>query len=107
MLDPKLLRNHLGEVSENLKKRNYELDASVFSQLEEKRKELQQLTQSLQNERNVSSKAIGKAKSLGEDIQPLLDQVATLGDQLKLNEKELLVVQDDIDQIMSGIPNLP
>ena len=106
MLDIKLLRNDLAGVAEQLKKRNFELDTAQFQVLEDKRKTLQTATQDLQNERNTRSKSIGQAKAKGEDIQPLLAEVANLGDKLKTAEQDLSVLQAEIDDIVMGIPNL-
>ena len=88
MLDPKLIRSDLNAVAEQLKKRNFELDVTAMENLESKRKACQVETESLQSERNTKSKSIGKAKAAGEDVQPLLDEVAGLGEnsiQLKQN----------------------
>jgi seryl-tRNA synthetase len=63
-------------------------------------------TQELQNERNTKSKSIGKAKAAGEDIQPLLDQVADLGEKLKQAENDLNGLQESLQDIFLGIPNL-
>lgn len=63
-------------------------------------------TQNLQNTRNSRSKAIGQAKAKGEDIQPLLAEVADLGDSLKAKEQELASLQADLDTIVMGIPNV-
>ena len=79
MLDPKLIRSDLSSVAEQLKKRNFELDVSALEKLESRRKACQVKTEDLQSERNTKSKSIGKAKAAGEDIQPLLDEVAGLG----------------------------
>jgi len=87
MLDPKLLRSDLESVAAKLNRRGFDLDVAAFSALEEKRKSLQVETQNLQNERNTRSKGIGKAKAQGEDIQPLLDEVAALGDKLNLKKR--------------------
>jgi len=106
MLDIKLLRNDLAGVAEQLKKRNFDLDTAQFQSLEDKRKTLQTATQDLQNERNTRSKSIGQAKAKGEDIQPLLAEVADLGDKLKTAEQDLSVLQTEIDDIVMGIPNL-
>ncbi len=106
MLDIKLLRNDLDAVASQLAKRGFTLDVDKFQSLEDKRKVLQAGTQDLQNERNTSSKAIGKAKAAGEDIQPLLNEVANLGEKLKTAEQELAKLQTDIDEIIMGIPNL-
>ena len=107
MLDPKLLRGDLDQVAERLLTKNFTLDSAAFGDLEERRKSLQVSTQNLQNERNTRSKAIGAAKSRGEDIQPLLDEVANLGDQLKQAETDLNALQAEIDDLMLQIPNLP
>jgi seryl-tRNA synthetase len=107
MLDPRLIRNNLDEVAEKLRRRGFELNTQLIAKLEERRKRLQVESQELQNERNSRSKSIGKAKAAGEDIQPLLDQVAELGDKLKTSQDELNVVQSELSEITLGIPNIP
>ena len=107
MLDPKRLRTELAEIAAQLARRGFELDTQAFEALEAQRKALQVKTQNLQNERNARSKAIGKAKAQGQDIQPLLDEVADLGDQLKAAESELGAVQEQLDAILLGMPNVP
>ncbi len=106
MLDPRLFRSELEFVQQQLKRRNFAFDADAYLALETRRKDIQVKTQDLQNERNTSSKAIGQAKAKGEDIQPLLDQVADLGDQLKAAEAELDAVQGQLNALMEGIPNI-
>ncbi len=107
MLDPKLLRSDLDAVLERLRIKHFELDAEKFREREERRKSLQVETQSLQNERNQRSKAIGQARARGEDIEPLRTEVAELGDKLKSAEAELSALQEELESIQMGIPNLP
>ena len=107
MLDPKLFRNNLAGVAAQLKRRGFELDTAAIEALETRRKAIQVKTESLQAERNSRSKAIGKAKAAGEDIQPLLDEVAGLGEQLNAARHELEDVQADLDAILMAIPNIP
>ncbi|MCG7910447.1 MAG: serine--tRNA ligase [Candidatus Thiodiazotropha taylori] len=107
MLDPRLIRNNLEEVAAQLRRRGYELDTQLIAQLEERRKGLQVESQELQNERNSRSKSIGKAKAAGEDIQPLLAEVAELGDRLKVLQEDLNSVQAELSEITLGIPNIP
>lgn len=106
MLDPKRLRTELDEVAAQLARRGFVLDVASIRALEERRKALQIDTQNLQNERNSRSKHIGQAKAKGEDIQPLLAEVATLGDSLKAKEQELADLQAQLDAIAMGIPNI-
>ena len=93
MLDPKLIRTDIASVAAQLKRRGYVLDVSAIEQLESKRKQCQVHTETLQSERNAKSKSIGKAKAAGEDIQPLLDEVAGLGEALDRAKAELGEVQ--------------
>ena len=106
MIDPKLLRDNLPELAKQLAKHGFTLDIAKLEALETQRKQLQSATQSLQNERNVRSKAIGKAKAQGEDIAPLLAAVSDLGDQLSAHEKQLGSIQTELQDYVAGIPNL-
>lgn len=105
MLCPKLLRTDIDAVAANLLQRGFELDVNAFNALEAKRKVLQEKTLSLQTERNARSKSIGQVKAQGGDIQPLLADVAKMGDELKQAEHDLQVLQAEIDAFMAGIPN--
>jgi len=75
--------------------------------IEAERKQIQVRTQELQNLRNTRSKAIGMAKAKGEDVAPLMAEVAAIGDELKASEARLEAIKAEIDAIAGGIPNLP
>ncbi|WP_133478380.1 serine--tRNA ligase [Cognatilysobacter segetis] len=108
MLDPVLLRQRPAEVAERLAAtRGYSLDASALESLEAERKQIQSRTQELQNLRNTRSKAIGQAKAKGEDVAPLMAEVAGIADELKASEARLDAIRDEIESIALGIPNLP
>ena len=106
MLDPRLFRSELEQVAQQLQRRGFQLDVQSYSALENRRKDVQVSTQDLQNERNTRSKAIGQAKAKGEDIQPLMAQVADLGDQLKAAETELADIQEQLNGMLEGVPNI-
>lgn len=108
MLDAKLFRNDLAETAARLKAtRNFDLDVAYFEQLESQRKAIQVQTETLQAERNSRSKSIGQAKAKGEDIQPLLAEVDQLGEKLEVAKVQLKTIQDEMHQVIAGIPNLP
>ena len=108
MLDPALLRSRLADTAARLKQtRGFELDVGAVEALESERKRLSTETQELQNLRNTRSKAIGQAKAKGEDVAPLMAEVAGIGDKLKANEQALGEVQCKLAGIALGIPNLP
>lgn len=108
MIDPNLLRNNLAETAEKLKiRRNFTLDTAKISELEEQRKVLQVKTETLQAERNARSKSIGAAKARGEDIQALLVEVDSMGNELNEAKTALEQVQDEMQQLALNIPNIP
>ncbi len=107
MLDPKLLRSDPEFVREQLARRGFDFDVDRFRALDEQRKTLQVRVQNLQNERKTRSKAIGQAKAKGEDASAILAEVSALGEQLKVAEEELALVQKELDELLGGLPNLP
>jgi seryl-tRNA synthetase len=108
MLDPALLRSRLAETAARLKEtRGFALDVVAVEALEGQRKQLSTETQELQNLRNTRSKAIGQAKAKGEDVAPLMAEVAGIGDKLKTNEQALAEVQAKLSDIALRIPNIP
>ncbi|HLA74619.1 MAG TPA: serine--tRNA ligase, partial [Gammaproteobacteria bacterium] len=107
MLDPRLLRQDLALAAQRLAARGFQLDVQQLEALELQRKELQVAAQTLQAARNASARAIGKAKATGEDAGPLLAAVADLGDKLTDAETRLAAIQQQLDAILLGIPNLP
>jgi seryl-tRNA synthetase len=107
MLDPKLFRTDLDNTAKLLARRGFTLDVATITSLEEKRKHVQVLTQQYQNERNTKSKAIGQAKARGEDTKPLMDEVGNIGAALKQAETELEQLQNDLNAITLGVPNIP
>ncbi|BAU57520.1 serine--tRNA ligase [Halorhodospira halochloris] len=106
MIDPKHLRNDPEMVAANLARRGYQFDVAAYKDLEERRRQLQIETQELQNERNQRSKSIGKAKSQGEDIEPLKAQVTALGERLESCKSSLDEVQQQLEQWHLEMPNL-
>ncbi len=107
MLDPSLLKNDIDNTAEALVSRGYNLDVDAFKALEGRRKKQQTLTESLQAMRNARSKEIGRAKAEGEDIQPLLEEVAGLSDKIKQAEAALNELLVELEDLQSTIPNIP
>ena len=107
MLDSKLVRTQLTEIAERLATRGFALDVARFEALESQRKSVQVRTEQLQAERNSRSKSIGQAKARGEDIAPLLAEVDQMGSDLEAGKRELDAIQNELDNLLLNIPNLP
>jgi seryl-tRNA synthetase len=107
MLDPQLLRADPEGVASALAPRGYTLDIAAWRSLEARRKDLQVRVQDLQNRKNLSARSVGQAKARGDDIQPLLDEVKNLGDELGRIEAEFGDVQAQQQAWLMDMPNLP
>jgi seryl-tRNA synthetase len=107
MLDIQQLRNDLDNVVAKLAARGFTFDTGSFIALEQQRKELQTRTQDLQAKRNATSKQIGIAKSKGEDVAPIMAEVAGLGEELKAAEEALTKLQLELQALLLNVPNLP
>ncbi len=106
MLDPQILRNDLQNTAEKLAHRGYPLDIEKWQQLEQSRKAIQVATETLQNKRTTISKSIGQAKAQGQDIQPLLDEVATIGENLEASKAELKSLYAEMEKVTLYTPNI-
>ncbi|MEW5972319.1 MAG: serine--tRNA ligase, partial [Pseudomonadota bacterium] len=107
MLDPRLLRSDLPAVAAGLARRGFVLDVAAIERLEAERKAAQTEAERLQAERNARSKAIGQAKARGEDVQPLLDEVASLGERLEAAKARFGAIAEQLDALMLQLPNIP
>jgi seryl-tRNA synthetase len=106
VLDPKLLRSDLPGVAAALARRGFVLDVGAFTALEEQRKGVQIEADRLRAERNANAKAVGFAKSKGQDVAPLLAAGEALGVALQGIEARLEFIQAQITDLQLGLPNI-
>ncbi|MFN3568410.1 MAG: serine--tRNA ligase [Caldimicrobium sp.] len=109
MLDIKLVREKPDFVKERLKSRGGEYPIEEVLRLDEKRRELIQIIESLRHTRRVKSEEIGILKRNGknEEAQSLAEEVKSLGETLKEKEAELREVEKALFDTLALIPNLP
>jgi seryl-tRNA synthetase len=106
MLDPKALRQDLDGVVANLARRGSKFDRERYLTLEGERKELQTRVESLRQQRNERSKAIGRAKAAGGDVEAIMREVGELGDELNRGEARLTALATELDDFLARLPNL-
>jgi len=107
MLDINLLRKDVAEVAARLKTRGFDFDVAAFNALETERKAVQVETEALQAKRNALSKQIGQLKNKGGDASAVMAEVAGIPVQLKALEARLGPIQERMQQLLLGVPNLP
>ncbi len=106
MLDPKLLRTNAAEVAAQLARRGFVLDVAALAALEEQRKSAQIEADRLRAERNANAKAVGMAKSKGEDAAALLQFGESLGGRLQESEQQLQAIQEQLTNLQMSLPNM-
>jgi len=106
VIDPKLLRGSLDAVAANLARRGFAFDAQAYAGLEERRKAAQIEADRLRADRNATAKQVGMAKGRGEDVAPLLAHGEQLGQQLVAAEAAISAVQNELEELQLGLPNL-
>ena len=107
MIDINLLRDDLASVEKKLSTRGFNFDSKLFSSLETQRKGLQVKTQELQESRNQLSKQIGIEKSKGGDTTDIMNEVSKVSSDLKDLETNLLKIQNELQDYLLTVPNLP
>ena len=107
MIDIQLLRKDIDAVAARLAQRKFQLDVAGFNALEAERKSIQTRTEELQGQRNSLSKQIGILKGKGEDSTEVMNQVASIADELKASTDRLEIIQNKLSDFMLAIPNLP
>jgi seryl-tRNA synthetase len=93
-------------VAAALARRGFVLDVGAFASLEEQRKAVQIEADRLRAERNANAKAVGQAKSKGQDAAALLAAGESLGEQLQGVDKQLEAIQAQVSNLQLGLPNI-
>lgn len=108
MLDIKQLRNDYESTASKLASRGVKQEVlNTFMALDEKRRKLLVETEKLKKYRNEVSGAIAALKRNKEDAEDKIKEMREVGDEIKLKDDQLQKIDDQIEDIASGLPNLP
>ena len=92
------IRANLENFVKTISKRNHKVDQSLLQTLDTKNRDLIQKKENLEQEKKIISKS--KDKSLFEKSKKLSNEIdQILSEQLK--------IKNDLDNLLSNIPNLP
>ncbi|MDI9490447.1 MAG: serine--tRNA ligase [Clostridiaceae bacterium] len=107
MLDINLIRKDPEFVSEKLALRGLEIDFTEFLANDQKRRDLIYTTEQLKAERNKSSAKIPQLKKEGKNADELLARMREIGDEIKANDQLIAELNQQQDDFVVGLPNLP
>ena len=108
MLDLKRVVNNIEDLIKALESRGE--DFSYLHQvvkLDEERKRLILEVEALKSKRNEFSKKIGQYKKEGKDVTDLMAEIDNTGVKVKNIDDRLRIIEDQIREIMLGVPNVP
>ncbi len=109
MFDIKFIRDNPDAFDAALARRGVEPKAAQALELDERRKAVLTQTQVAQTKRNEASKQIGKAKASGDEAlaAKVIADVASLKEVVQKGEEEARIIEQELHEFMSWIPNLP
>ena len=107
MHDIRWVRDHPAELDRGLGRRGLPPCAEEVLALDRAWRAAETSAQEAQARRNRISREIGAAKQRGEEIEPLLRQVAEDRDVEAAAAAEAARLRAQIDEILAGLPNLP
>lgn len=108
MLDRRELRNNFAEIKAKLQKRGEDLsELDNFGKLDERRRAIINEVEQLKAERNETSKKISELKREKKDASELIERMQQVSKQIKDLDHELNEIEEKLDTIMLGIPNIP
>lgn len=108
MLDIKVLRADFEGVKKLLQHRGEDLSAlDNFEELDKKRREFIVEAEQLKSKRNDVSAQVAALKRDKQDADHLITEMREVGDKIKEIDDELRVVEESLDNILLGIPNIP
>ena len=109
MLDIRRVRENPEKIKEAVRSRNGDLDAEIdeLIAIDQKRRELTQISDSLKQKQNEASRQIPQIKNAGGDVSEILAQMTEIKAQVKENDEKLAACEARQKEIMLEIPNVP
>jgi len=107
MLDPKLVREKPDVVKAGLETRGSAFDIAGLLNLDEKRRGLITQVEAMKSERNTTSDEIAKLKKAGQDAAGRIEHLRALGKDIEALDRELKTVEQEWENTMLLVPNLP
>ncbi len=108
MLDIKELRNNFGEIKEQLQKRGENIgEIDRFQELDKRRRELIQETETLKQQRNEASQQVAQLKREKKDADEVIKKTKEASAKIKDLDVELREIEEELETLLLTIPNIP
>jgi len=107
MLDLAFVRSNLDRVVERLATRGGALPLDRFRELDQKRRAAITEAEQLKAQKNAESVRVGELKRSGTDTTEIQAAIRLMGDRITALDKEKDAVNEEFQELLRGIPNIP
>ncbi|WP_439813917.1 serine--tRNA ligase [Zavarzinia sp. CC-PAN008] len=107
MFDLKAIRDDPAAFDRGWGRRGLAAQTARILELDQRRRAHLTDVQEAQARRNEASREVGKAKGRGENADALIAEVAALKERIASGEATALAVEQELDALLSQLPNLP
>ncbi|MBW6457767.1 MAG: serine--tRNA ligase [FCB group bacterium] len=107
MLDIKQIRENPELIRQRVATKNVKVDIDALLLLDNKRRELSKETDDMKYRRNTVSEAISQKKRNKENADGDIRDMQSLSAQIKANDAELTLIQQELQTRLLAIPNCP
>jgi seryl-tRNA synthetase len=106
MHDLHYFREHLAEFEQMAERRGAKIDFDGFRALDRQRRERITGVERLKSLRNKTGEEIARRKQAKEDAAPLLTEMKSVADEIKIADEEVTVLDARLADFMLTVPNL-
>lgn len=106
MLDIQRIRDNPDLVKEAARRKKDPTDIDHIVKLDRERRDILGEVENLKNLRNNASKSIAVLKKEGKDAEPVIAEMKSVSDDIKLKDSRLREVEEERDRLMLSVPNI-
>lgn len=107
MLDIKMIRKNPDEIKQRLAARGEVENFDRLFKLDQERRSILSEVEALKHRKNEVSREIPHLKKEGQDIEGIIQEMRKIGDQIKEMDDRVRSIEQEIENILLVIPNLP
>jgi len=109
MLDIKLIKENTDEVIQRLANKGKDAKAEIarILELDAQRRAIIVENENLKAEQNKTNKLIPQYKKEGKDVSSIFVRMKEISATTKANDEKLKKVEEELNEIMLGLPNMP
>ncbi|HEY6838175.1 MAG TPA: serine--tRNA ligase [Geobacteraceae bacterium] len=106
MLDARFIRDNLADVEARLKTRGGDVDLGGFRELDARRRDLLQQSETLKALRNKVSDEISRTKDKSQ-VQGQIAEMREVSQRIKALDEDLRIVEEELERLLLTVPNIP